>query len=72
MRRFDSDPRLQAIEQEIFRLKHARALLAGHDGIRPAKERTLNADARARIAAAQKKRWAKLWKRTAKKAAQQD
>jgi len=61
---------LSEIDAEISRLQEARALL-GANGYaakrgRPAgKKRTLSADARARIAAAQRARWAKQ-KRAAK------
>jgi hypothetical protein len=54
-----------AIDSEIARLKQARSLLAGSEtrnGLRSASRRggrrTLSAEARARISAAQKKRWA--------------
>lgn len=54
---------LSQIDAEISRLRQVRSLLAGTDGTRGAffggKKRTLSADARARIAAAQRKRWAK-------------
>lgn len=62
---------LLAIDSEIATLQHARALLAGRDGIRPTpgrkpgKKRKISAAGRARIAAAQRARWAKL-KRAAK------
>jgi hypothetical protein len=53
---------LTSIDAEIARLQEARALLAGRDGHvrgrKPGKKRTLSAEARARIAAAQRKRWA--------------
>lgn len=63
---------VSSIDSEIARLQQARALLARQDGrVRPGREpgkkRTMSASARARIAAAQKKRWA-AWKK-AKKAA---
>jgi hypothetical protein len=57
-----------AVDEEISRLEKVRALLAstGGSGIspssfgnRPRKKRVLSADARARIAAAQRRRWAK-------------
>jgi hypothetical protein len=65
---------LASIESEIATLQQARSLLAGSDGHvrwsskpeKPAKKRTLSASARARIATAQKKRWA-AWKRAKKK-----
>lgn len=49
---------------EIARLKTARALLSGEGTEKTApvrKRRPLSADARKRIAAAQRKRWAKVW-----------
>jgi hypothetical protein len=55
---------IEDIEAEISRLEKARALLTGHTaplkrGAPPAKKRrTMSAEGRARIAAAQKKRWA--------------
>jgi hypothetical protein len=63
---------LSAIDSEIARLQEARALLAGQDGHaprgrKPAKKHNMSADARARIGAAQKARWAKL--KAAKKTA---
>jgi hypothetical protein len=57
-----------AVSEEISRLEKVRALLQGGGasrvptssfGNRPRKKRVLSADARARIAAAQKRRWAK-------------
>jgi hypothetical protein len=69
-----------ALDEEISRLQEARSLLAGIKGSvthaatsfafgenqgRTRKPRHLSAEARARIAAAQKKRWAKQ-KRAAK------
>jgi hypothetical protein len=58
---------LSHIDADISRLKEARALLAGTSSPRVArggkplarKKRTLSAEARARIAAAQRRRWAK-------------
>ena len=62
------DKILAAIDEEIARLRQVRSLLAqtktttkttaGKKRGRP-KKRTLSADARARIAEAQRKRWAK-------------
>jgi hypothetical protein len=58
---------IAAINEEITRLEQVRKLLqnaAGHRLLgtrtahRPAKKRVLSAEARARIAAAQKRRWA--------------
>jgi hypothetical protein len=78
----DHESIVSGLDAEISRLQEARALLAqsgGVDGIssrrgpkkvaakKPVK-RVLSAEARAKIAAAQKKRWAKS-KRIAKKAA---
>jgi topoisomerase IA-like protein len=64
---------ISAIDSEIASLQQVRALLAGRDahvrpGRNPGKKRTLSADARARIAAAQRKRWA-AQKKASKKAA---
>jgi hypothetical protein len=63
---------LSQIEAEISRLNQVRALLAGtsngvHRTAPPAKKRTwtMSAEAREKIAAAQRKRWAKQ-KRAAK------
>jgi hypothetical protein len=64
---------LSSIDSEIARLEQVRALLAGQVGYsagkgRATKKRTLSAEARAKIAAAQRKRWA-AQKKAAKKAA---
>ena len=57
-----------AVDEEISRLEKVRALLQSSGGSRlagasfgnrPRKKRVLSAEARARIAAAQKRRWAK-------------
>ena len=48
---------ITAIDAEISRLQQARKLLAGSTGTRKRK-RVMSAEARARISAAQKKRWA--------------
>jgi hypothetical protein len=57
-----------AVDEEISRLEKVRALLLSTGGSRiapssfgnrPRKKRVLSADARARIAAAQRRRWAK-------------
>jgi len=57
-----------AVDEEISRLEKVRALLQSTGGSRiattsfgnkPRKKRVLSADARARIAAAQRRRWAK-------------
>ena len=59
---------IAAVDEEISRLEKVRALLQSTGGTRiattsfgnrPRKKRVLSADARARIAAAQKRRWAK-------------
>jgi hypothetical protein len=52
---------IAAINAEISRLQQARKLLAGGAGTRSATRggrHTMSAEARARISAAQKKRWA--------------
>jgi hypothetical protein len=59
---------IEMIDQEISRLQSAKALLAGNDAVRSnpsvrpvakrRKKRTLSPEAKARISAAQKKRWA--------------
>jgi hypothetical protein len=64
---------LSSIDSEISRLQQARALLAGdghsiHRVTGQPKKRALSAEARERIAAAQRKRWASQ-KKAAKKAA---
>lgn len=60
---------LSAIDSEIATLQQARALLAGQDGHRAPrmpsgskrhKRHKMSAEGRARIVAAQRKRWAKL------------
>ncbi|HTV83111.1 MAG TPA: hypothetical protein VME18_10705 [Acidobacteriaceae bacterium] len=58
---------IAAVNEEISRLEKVRALLQSSGGSRistsfgnrPRKKRVLSAEARARIAAAQKRRWAK-------------
>jgi len=58
---------LAAVDEEISRLEKVRDLLqtsggsriASSFGNKPRKKRVLSADARARIAAAQRRRWAK-------------
>jgi hypothetical protein len=60
---------LKELDAEIARLTQARSLLAGAEGgmsggsrrasLTPHKKRVMSAEARARIAAAQRKRWAK-------------
>jgi hypothetical protein len=68
----DTAQLVSEIDSEIARLQQARTLLAGLDSAThpklPRKKRTLSAEARARIAAAQKRRWAKQ-KGAAKKSA---
>jgi len=65
---------IAAVDEEISRLEKVRSLLQSTGGSRittttfgnrPRKKRVLSAEARARIAAAQKRRWAKQ-KRSAK------
>ena len=62
-----------AVDEEISRLEKVRALLqSGGSKIgstfgKPRKKRVLSADARARIAAAQRRRWAKQKAAQAKK-----
>jgi len=60
------------IEKQLARLREARNLLAGEAGTthrsraahrKPAKKRVLSADARAKMAAAQKRRWAAFHKK---------
>lgn len=51
------------LDKQIARLREARNLLAGDSiaksrGRKPAKKRVLSAEARAKMAAAQKRRWA--------------
>ncbi len=67
-----------ALDEEISRLQQARNLLRGGGGgvpspfgvrVKGRKKRVLSADARARIAAAQRKRWAKQKKAAAKQTA---
>jgi len=59
----DTAQLISEIDSEISRLQQARALLAGGHTANRVKhagtKRTLSAEARARIAAAQKRRWAK-------------
>jgi hypothetical protein len=73
MFRMNTTELVSSIDSEISRLQKARALLSGQDGHvrrgrKPGKKRTMSADARARIGAATKARWAKQ-KKEAKKAA---
>jgi hypothetical protein len=58
------DAIIEDIDAEISRLEKVRALLTGHTaplerGIPDRKRSTMSAEGRARIAAAQRKRWAK-------------
>jgi hypothetical protein len=59
------DAIVQIIDEEIERLQRARSLLTGHTaplkgGLpRAVPKRTMSAEGRASIAAAQRKRWAK-------------
>jgi hypothetical protein len=59
----DASLLIAEIDSEISRLQQVRALLTGAGSTsgmkRPRKKRTLSPEARARIAAAQKLRWAK-------------
>lgn len=71
--RMDVKELIASINEEISRLQQARALLAGngrgHAAVRFARtRRTLSAEARARIAEAQRKRWAKQKKVSTKTA----
>ena len=59
----DTTTLLSSIDAEISTLQQVRSLLAGLDGHvrrgpKPGKKRTMSADARARIGAATKARWA--------------
>jgi hypothetical protein len=70
----DTAELLAGVDEEIARLQQVKALLRGGGGGVPSpfakavrKKRTLSAEARARISAAQKKRWA-AQKKGAKKA----
>jgi hypothetical protein len=61
---------LSSVDSEISRLQQARALLSGDGRTAPTRVRkhhTMSAEGRARVAAAQRKRWAKQ-----KRAAKQD
>jgi hypothetical protein len=53
---------LASVNSEIVRFQQVRALLAGNNrshSVQPRKKHKLSAEARERIAAAQRKRWAK-------------
>jgi hypothetical protein len=53
------DEIMQTIDAEISRLEKVRALLTGHTApLKRAKRSKMSAEGRARIAAAQRKRWA--------------
>jgi hypothetical protein len=70
----DHDTIVQAIDAEIRRLEQARALLTGHTAplkrglprttqpVATRKRRKVSAEGRARMVAAQRKRWAKVKK----------
>ena len=69
-----NDEILAAIDAEIAVLKQVRAILVGTEtadgrspkaGGKPRKRRKMSAEARAKIAAAQKKRWAVILKKKA-------
>lgn len=74
----DATALLASIEEEIGRLQEVKRLLAGNDGVhrgrpaatsftfganKPRKRRVMSAAAKAKIRAAQKKRWA-AWHKT--------
>jgi hypothetical protein len=64
----DTTQVVQAIDAEIERLSKARALLTGHTaplkrGLPRRKRGTMSAEGRARVAAAQRARWAKAIKK---------
>jgi hypothetical protein len=61
--RMDTEAIVQNLDAEISRLEKARALLTGHTaplkrGVAPARSQRVSAEGRARIAAAQRRRWA--------------
>ena len=64
---------IQSLDEQVERLKQARQLLGGHDGLFPMvnngrrKRRHMSAESRALIAAAQRKRWAKVKAQAKKK-----
>jgi hypothetical protein len=59
----DTTKIIAELDNEIANLTYVRALLAGHNSSRTApKRRTLSAEARKRIADAQRRRWAKARK----------
>jgi len=55
----NTDEIVQNIEAEIMRLEKLRALLTEQAPLKRGKRSTMSAEGRARIAAAQRKRWAK-------------
>jgi len=58
-RAMNTDEIMQTIDAEISRLEKVRSLLAGHTApLKRGKRSTMSAEGRARIAAAQRKRWA--------------
>jgi hypothetical protein len=66
--RMDTKALVAAIDEEIDHLQKARSLLTGHTaplkrGRPPAKKLTMSAEGRARIAAAQRLRWARAKKK---------
>jgi hypothetical protein len=55
----NTDEIMQTIDAEISRLEKVRALLTGHTApLKRGKRSKMSAEGRARIAAAQRKRWA--------------
>ena len=58
------DAIVRAINAEIDILKQVRALLTGHAQSAPKRRKKMSAEGRAKIAAAQKARWAKAKKST--------
>jgi hypothetical protein len=55
----NTDEIVKTIDAEIMRLEQVRALLTGHTApLKRGKRSTMSADGRARIAAAQRARWA--------------
>ena len=63
-RAMNTDEIMQTIDAEISRLEQVRALLTGHTApLKRGKRSTMSAEGRARIAAAQRKRWAKTKKK---------
>jgi hypothetical protein len=56
----NTDEIMQTIDAEISRLEKVRALLTEHTApLKRGKRSTMSAEGRARVAAAQRKRWAK-------------